>query len=60
MENSYSPSPSSSRRRFLKKTLAGVSLSTLATSLPVSASSSLLNSDENNEMYWEQVRQQYG
>ncbi len=60
MENSYSPSPSSSRRRFLKKTLAGVSLSTLATSLPVSASSSLLNSDENNEMYWEQVRQQFG
>ncbi|MEM8968731.1 MAG: hypothetical protein AAGE93_20110 [Bacteroidota bacterium] len=60
MENSYSPSPSSSRRRFLKKTLAGVSLSTLATSLPVSASSSLLNSDENNKMYWEQVRQQFG
>ncbi|MEM6843831.1 MAG: aminotransferase class V-fold PLP-dependent enzyme [Bacteroidota bacterium] len=60
MENSYSPSLASSRRRFLKKTLAGVSLSTLATSLPASASSGLLNSDENSEMYWEQVRQQFG
>ncbi|MEO0334364.1 MAG: aminotransferase class V-fold PLP-dependent enzyme, partial [Bacteroidota bacterium] len=60
MKNSYSPSLASSRRRFLKKTLAGVSLSTVVTSLPAHASLRSLNSDENSEMYWEQVRQQFG
>ncbi|MEM9672333.1 MAG: aminotransferase class V-fold PLP-dependent enzyme [Bacteroidota bacterium] len=58
MKNSYQPT---SRRRFLKKTLAGASLSALPVSL--SAENALLlsiDSVEEGEAYWRQIRQQFG
>jgi selenocysteine lyase/cysteine desulfurase len=58
MKNSYQPT---SRRRFLKKTLAGASLSALPVSLP--AKDSLLFSADpvgEGEAYWQQIRQQFG
>jgi len=58
MKNSYQ---STSRRCFLKKTLAGASLSALPVSLP--AKDSLLFSADpvgEGEAYWRQIRQQFG